>query len=255
LKTPVVAHPPRRSSPAAPGRETPAVQDRSADAYRWLRNEIVSGGFHPNERLVEADLALRLDAGRTAIRAALVRLDQEGLVTREPNRGARVRLVSDREALEIEEVRVILEQLIVRQAAQRVTAADLRDLRRSIVRMRERLAQDDPMGYSGLNAEFHQRIWAIADHGTAGRLLANLKSQSIRFQYRTILRPGRTASSLREHEAIVEALASRDSDASEAAMRKHLGHVVETLKWAIDAQRRQPIWLPRGVSSIASDPG
>ena len=245
MKTPVVAHSPRRSSPAAARRETPAVQDRSADAYRRLRNEIVSGGFHPNERLVEADLALRLDAGRTAIRAALVRLDQEGLVSREPNRGARVRLVSDREALEIEEVRVILEQLIVRHAAERVTAADLRDLRRSIVRMRERLAQGNPMGYSELNAEFHQRIWAIAGHGTAGRLLANLKSQSIRFQYRTILRPGRTASSLREHEAIDEALASRDPDASEAAMRQHLSRVVETLKWAIDAQRHHPTWLPR----------
>jgi DNA-binding GntR family transcriptional regulator len=243
LKTPV-AHPPSRSSSVARGVGEQAVIDRSTDVYQRLRNEIVSGSFHPNERLVEADLALRLNSGRTAIRAALVRLDQEGLVRREPNRGARVRLVSDREALEIEEVRVILEQLIVRHAAQRVTAADLRDLRRSIVRMRERLAQGDPMGYSGLNAEFHQRIWAIADHGTAGRLLANLKSQGIRFQYRTILRPGRTADSLREHEAVVEALASRDADAAEAAMRLHLSHVVETLKWAIDAQRHQPIWLP-----------
>jgi DNA-binding GntR family transcriptional regulator len=255
LKTPATARPPKRSSPALQRREPPAAPDRSADAYRRLRNEIVSGEFHPNERLVEADLARRLDAGRTAIRAALVRLDQEGLVSREPNRGARVRLVSDREALEIEEVRVILEQMIVRHAAQRVTATDLRDLRRSIVRMRARLAEGDPMGYSGLNAEFHQRIWSIADHGTAGRLLSNLKSQSIRFQYRTILRPGRTAASLREHEAIVDALASRNPDAGEAAMRQHLSHVVETLKWAIDAQHHQPIWLPVGASSIASDPG
>jgi DNA-binding GntR family transcriptional regulator len=239
-----VAQTPRRSPTAAQAAESQGVQDRSADVYQRLRNEIVSGGFHPNERLVEADLAHRLDSGRTAIRAALVRLDQEGLVSHEPNRGARVRLVSDREALEIEEVRVILEQLIVRHAAQRVTASDLRELRRSIVRMRNQLARGNPMGYSELNAEFHQRIWAIADHRTAGRLLGNLKSQSIRFQYRTILRPGRTASSLREHEAIVEALASRDADASEAAMRQHLSHVVETLKWAIDAQRHQPIWLP-----------
>src|SRR2546421_2685485 len=204
-----------RRSTVNPAPKPDGAAERGADAYLQLRNEIVSGRFHPNERLVEADLARLLGAGRNAIRAALVRLDQEGLVSREPNRGARVRLVSDREALEIEEVRVILEQMIVRHAAQRVTATDLRDLRRSIVRMRERLAQEDPMGYSGLNAEFHQRIWAIANHGTAGRLLANLKSQSIRFQYRTILRPGRTASSIREHEAIVDALASRNPDASD----------------------------------------
>ncbi len=219
--------------------------ERALDPYQQLRNEIVSGRFHPNERLVEADLSHMLGAGRNAIRAALVRLDQEGLVILEPNRGARVRLISDKEALEIEEVRVVLEQMIVRHAADRVGAADLRDLRRSIDRMRERLQQGNPLGYSELNAEFHQRIWTIADHHTASRLLANLKSQSIRFQYRTILRPGRTERSLQEHERIVEALASRDGDAAEAAMRQHLSHVVETLRWSIEAQRHQPIWLPR----------
>jgi DNA-binding GntR family transcriptional regulator len=227
-----------------PTERAEAIVERSGDAYRQLRNEIVSGRFHPNERLVEAELARLLKAGRSAIRAALVRLDQEGLVTLEPNRGARVRLISDREALEIEEVRVILEQLIVRHAAQRIGAADLGELRRSIEEMRRRLDQGNPMGYSELNAEFHQRIWRIADNQTAARLLANLKSQSIRFQYRTILRPGRTERSLREHEQIVEALASRDPDACEAAMRQHLSEVVETLRWAIEAHQHQPIWLP-----------
>lgn len=241
MKDPVAA--PAATRPAS-AEATPSA-DRVPDVYKQLRNEILSGRFHPNERLVEADLARLLPAGRSAIRAALVRLDQEGLVILEPNRGARVRLISDKEALEIEEVRVILEQLIVRHAAARVSAADLRELRRSIERMRERLAQADPLGYSELNAEFHQRIWTIADHLTAARLLANLKSQSIRFQYRTILRPGRTERSLHEHERIVEALASRDADASEAAMREHLGQVVDTLRWAIEAQRHQPIWLPR----------
>jgi DNA-binding GntR family transcriptional regulator len=222
-----------------------AGAERRGDVYHQLRNDIVGGRFHPNERLVEADLAQEFKAGRSAIRSALVRLDQEGLVVLEPHRGARVRLVSDREALEIEEVRVILEQLIVRHAAQRVSAADLRDLRRSIDEMRRRLEEGNPMGYSELNAEFHQRIWRIADHQTAARLLANLKSQSLRFQYRTILRPGRTEQSLREHEHILEALAARDADASEAAMREHLSGVVETLRWSIEAQHRQPMWLPR----------
>src|SRR3981081_2131747 len=137
MKTTATAQPGSRARAATP----PAPADRGGDVYQRLRNEIVSGGFHPNERLVEADLALRLNSGRTAIRAALVRLDQEGLVSREPNRGARVRLVSDREALEIEEVRVTLEQLIVRHAAERVTAGDLRGLRNSIDRMARQLVK------------------------------------------------------------------------------------------------------------------
>ncbi|HKC20627.1 MAG TPA: GntR family transcriptional regulator, partial [Candidatus Dormibacteraeota bacterium] len=87
------------------------------DAYHLLREAIVSGQFHPNERLVEATIAERIGAGRTAVRAALVRLDQEGLVRLEHNRGARVRFISDREALEIEEVRAVLEGMLARRAA------------------------------------------------------------------------------------------------------------------------------------------
>src|ERR1700694_1842825 len=104
-------------------------------AYRRLREGIASGQFHPNERLVEASVATRLGVGRTAVRAALVRLDQEGLVTLEPNRGARVRLISDREALEIEEVRATLEAMLTRRAATRATPSDLRELRQVVVEM------------------------------------------------------------------------------------------------------------------------
>ena len=218
---------------AASARRGAGPVETNVEVYRRLREAIVRGRFQPNERLVEADLARLLGAGRTTIRAALVRLDQEGMVTRDPNRGAGVRLLSDREALEIEEVRAALEQLIARHAAANVTRADLRDLNRMLTEMRRRVEESDPLGYSELNGQFHQRIWTIADHVTASSLVATLKSQAIRFQYRTILQPGRTQRSLREHEAIVAALAERDPEGCEAAMREHLSHVVETLRWAI----------------------
>jgi DNA-binding GntR family transcriptional regulator len=222
----------------------PAGPEAGHTAYRRLREGIASGQFHPNERLVEASVATRLGVGRTAVRAALVRLDQEGLVTLEPNRGARVRLISNREALEIEEVRATLEAMLTRRAATRVTPADLRDLRQVVVEMRQRVDKKDAMGYSDLNARFHQRIWAAADHPTASRLVGSLKSQSIRLQYQTILRPGRTERSLHEHEAIFSALKAHDPDAAEQAMLAHLAEVQETLKWAIEGQRGAPSWMP-----------
>jgi DNA-binding GntR family transcriptional regulator len=221
-----------------------AVPEAGQTAYRRLREAIASGQFHPNERLVEASVATRLGVGRTAVRAALVRLDQEGLVTLEPNRGARVRLISDGEALEIEEVRATLEAMLTRRAATRATPADLRELRQVVVEMRQRVDKKDAIGYSDLNARFHQRIWAAADHATASRLVGSLKSQSIRLQYQTILRPGRTERSLREHEAIFSALKARDPDAAEEAMLAHLAEVQETLRWAIEGLRRAPSWLP-----------
>ena len=229
---------------ARSGLREPTVPEAGHTAYRRLREGIASGQFHPNERLVEASVATRLGVGRTAVRAALVRLDQEGLVTLEPNRGARVRLISDREALEIEEVRATLEAMLTRRAATRATPTDLRELRQVVVEMRLRVEKKDAIGYSDLNARFHQRIWAAADHATASRLVGSMKSQSIRLKYQTILRPGRTERSLHEHEAIFSALKAHDPDAAEAAMLAHLAEVQGTLKWAIEGQRGAPSWLP-----------
>lgn len=222
--------------------KVPAPPNR--DAYHLLREAIVSGRFHPNERLVEAAVATTLGVGRTAVRAALVRLDQEGLVSLEPNRGARVRMISDREALEIEEVRASLEGLLAYRAAVRVTPGELRELHQVMLEMRARAEDGDSLGYSELNARFHQHIWAAADHPTASRIAGGLKSQAIRFQYRTILRPGRQEQSLQEHEAIFGALKAHDAEGAETAMRAHLAEVLDTLRWAIEAQHRAPNWLP-----------
>jgi DNA-binding GntR family transcriptional regulator len=221
-----------------------AATEVGLDAYRRLREGIIAGHFQPNERLVEANLSRVLGAGRTAVRAALVRLDQEGLVTREHNRGARVRLVSDQEAIQVEEVRAALERLLARQAAARATASDIRELRHVLVDMRKRFSNGDAIGYSELNPRFHQLIWASARNATAGRLVGTLKSQSLRFQYQTMLRPGRTERSLREHELIFSAIVAHDPEAADSAMRDHLEEVLETLRWAIGRKGHPPQWLP-----------
>ena len=204
-------------------------------AYRWLRDAIVAGALQPNERLVEADLSQSLGAGRTAIRTALVRLEQERLVERERNRGARVRLVAAPEAIEILEARSVLEALIAGKAATRATAEDATALRGALTEMRARLDRGDLLGASDGNAAFHRRIIEIARHGTAERLISSLHSQMVRFQYRTILVPGRASVSFEEHSAVVEAVLSGDSTAAEQAMRHHLLNVAEALRSTVEA--------------------
>jgi DNA-binding GntR family transcriptional regulator len=96
--------------------------------------------------------------------------------------------------------------------------------------MRRRLDAGDLLGASDQNAVLHGRILDIADHATAGRLIATLKSQLVRFQYRTIMLPGRSERSFGEHSAIVNAIAASDPDQAETAMRTHLSHVAEALR-------------------------
>jgi len=199
-------------------------------AYEQLRGEIASGVLSPNERLVEEDLAARYDTSRGHVRAALVRLEQDGLVVREPNRGARVRAISLDEAIEILEVRAALEGLVARRAALRCTPDDARALREIISEMERTYKIGDLATYSTMNPKLHRLILKIADHTTAANVLSTLQSQAVRYQFRTSMQIGRPQRSQAEHRAIVKAIAARDPDAAEAAMRTHLAHVVEALR-------------------------
>jgi DNA-binding GntR family transcriptional regulator len=213
------------------------VANPGDNGYRRLRDEIVSGRLLPNERLVELDLSERLGVGRAAVRTALVRLEAEGLVTRERHRGAKVRLVDEREAIEILEARAVLEGLGVRHAAATATPADVDALTAILADMRGRLDAGDLLGASDENAALHRRLVAMSRHGTAERLIATLNSQIVRFQYRTILVPGRPERSFAEHSAIVTAVADGDPAAAEAAMREHLANVAAALSRSPEAER------------------
>jgi DNA-binding GntR family transcriptional regulator len=209
-----------------------------------LRQAIVTGRFQPSERLVETDVARELGVGRSAVRTALARLEHEGLVEHERHRGARVRLVGAQEAVEILETRAVLEGLAARHAAANATASDVEDLRIILEGMRRRLDAGDLRGASDQNAVLHGRILDMSGHATAARLIATLKSQLVRFQYRTIMLPGRSERSFGEHRAIVEAIAAGDADGAERAVRTHLSHVAEALRGearapqALDADAR-----------------
>lgn len=208
-------------------------------SYVQLHRAIVRGELLPNERLVEMELAQKFGVGRAAVRAALARLEQDGLVEREPNRGARVRLVTLEEAVEMFEVRAVLEGLALRYAARNATEQEIAELQALVDHMAHSLAAGDLPAISDLNAELHALLLRIANHGTVLRLLERLQAHHVRFQYRMILVPGRAAHSVQEHRAIITAVANHDADAAEAAMRQHLAHSAEALR---QSSQRTPQW-------------
>lgn len=209
------------------------------ECYTQLREAILKERFLPNERLIEMDLAQTLGAGRAAIRTALARLEQDGLVERERYRGARVRLISETEAIEILEVRAALESLAARYAALKITPEQSDTLLTLLAEQRHCIDQSDLMGSSGVNARLHQTILHIAQHSIATRVLDMLKPQNVRFQYRTILVPGRPERSFQEHQAIVAAITNHDPDQAEVAMRSHLSRVAEALRQTRRDQARE----------------
>jgi DNA-binding GntR family transcriptional regulator len=201
----------------------------SSSDYDRLRDAIVHGDIGPNARLVELDISTTFEMSRGAVRNALIRLEQEGLVVREPHRGARVRRVGDEEAVEILQARAVLEGLAVRQAAERIDDEGIARLQACLARHSELLDAGDLLGASDANADLHAALLELSGHGTAQRLIRGLNSQTVRYQYRTILIPGRPAASQAEHAAIVDAVAAGRSDDAETAMRTHLFNVAEAV--------------------------
>lgn len=203
-----------------------AAQQRALDGVREC---IHSGEYAPGQRLVESDLMERFGVTRAAVRLALADLTTEGLVERVPNKGARVRVVSVAEAVEITECRMALEGLCAAKAAARATPADHAALRELVERMRAAIAAGDLLGYSDLNHLMHRRILDISAQRTAISTIERLRGQLVRYQFRLALQPGRPQTSLAEHERIVEAVVAGDAAAAEHAMREHLRQVIAGL--------------------------
>ena len=204
-----------------------------------LRAAILAGEYAPRQRLVEIDLCERFGTSRFILRSALQELAAQGLVEFQRNRGARVRDISFAEAIEITQVRILLEGLLAARAAERATRSDIAMLRKLVKDMRTAVERSELLGYSELNAGLHAAIRDIAAHETAARLLRQLRDQTVRHQFSLSLVPGRSAVSLPQHEAIVAAISAGEPEQAERAMRGHLQSVIDAFR-ALSAAATQP---------------
>lgn len=207
------------------------------DAYSALHRAIVSSDLSPGERLVEEELAERLGYSRGAVRAAIVRLAHDGLVVRERNRGAHVRRIGFDEAIEILEARGALETLAAGYAALRRTEEEAQELTALIAEMRRLHDAGELLEMSARNGILHRRILEISRHRVAIDVCNRLHSQGVRFQFRTVLAPGRSNRSIAEHTAIVAAITRGDREAAEQAMATHLSAVTATLSEVAERER------------------
>lgn len=203
---------------------------QSVPFIETLRTAIITGVLPPGHRLVELDLCEQFKASRGAVREAIALLEGEGLVTRQRNRGATVRPVTLTEAIEITEVRAVIEALCARKAAEVITPSEKDDLRQLGVGMKEAAASGDVSTYNDLSQDSHEAIRDIAGQEVASGVLDRLRHQSVRYQYRVILIPGRIAAGLSEHLAVIDAVASGDPGQAETEMRVHLGNVADALR-------------------------
>lgn len=189
--------------------------------YSRMRSEIADGVLEPGRRLAEADLVERYGVSRTPIREALVRLEVDGLVTRE-GLMVWVRVRTPDEVIDVYRVRVYLEGAIARDAATRRSEADMMRLDAALARSSALPANPTGLQMQHDNQEFHVAM-AVASHNfTLQELQGRLTAQVTRLPSTTLRVPGRWKQSLKEHEEIVAHIRSRDPERAEKAARDHL---------------------------------
>ena len=208
------------------GLDLPAGETAKAEvAYRRLKTAILAGEYGPNERLVEAPLTSTLGVSRNTLRTVLARLDHEGLIVLEPNRGGRVRSFTLEEADDTLTVREAVEGLVGELAARRATQEQKARLRAVQEEMERALDGDDLIHFGTLSGRFHSVMIEAAASPRANAVLESLYFPMIRFQFQTVLVPGRKANVVKEHEALLRAIEEGDARAAGSAARRHVRQI------------------------------
>ena len=186
-----------------------------------VRGAIVSGRLQEGEKLNERRLANELGISTTPLKEALRILEMEGLVRSEARKGIYVTF-SPAQAEEMTLARAALESMIARQAAKRVTPSHVVRMRDLLLQMRAALETVDVPGLIDLNEKFHDVIHEASGCAYLRRLQNGQRMYDHAARLLVLAEENERVRSVQEHEAIVRAIASGDSDLAERLMREHV---------------------------------
>ena len=187
-----------------------------------LERRIVQGELAPGDRLIEATLAESLGVSRGPVREAFRMLEQAGLVRQEKNRGVFVRHVPLHEAMEIFDLRAMMDEAVGRQLATTITPEQLRQARSMVDAMERTVRAGDADQYHLLNLEFHDALVACTGNRKLTALYRRLINELSLFRRINLADSKQLPLSASEHRAIVKAIASGDAEAAGRAMRQHV---------------------------------
>jgi len=204
--------------------DAPLARSSLVDAaYADIRARILDGRIAPGERVTVRPIADRLALSATPIKAALVRLEREGLIASQLHRGFFVPDLGDADAAEIYQLREALDALAAGLAAGAPHSADGAALLARLCDEQEaRLAADDIDGYRRLDVEFHRALWQASGNSRILRAGEPMLDQMLLGNALSARQPGRGVESLREHRAIVEAIRAADATTAADLARAHI---------------------------------
>ncbi|MCA1732238.1 MAG: GntR family transcriptional regulator [Acidobacteria bacterium] len=215
-------------------REQPIGEKKSSHRQRAhfiadaVRADVLEGRLRPGEWVRQERIAREQGASQMPVREALRSLVAEGILEHVPYRGVRVVEFAVEDVEDLYACRLLVEGMSARYAASAITDDEVRELEDLHRRMLACQMPNELPQYRELNRRFHSLIFTASRRSFLIRTLGQLWSAFPTMLWSniphaaTVSAPGRDEADEREHEAIVRALAARDPEAAEAAVRAHI---------------------------------
>ena len=193
-----------------------------------LRRLILDGTLAPGERLVEDRLAELLGVSRNPVREAIRALEAEGFIDAPARRGAFVATLTDRQAADLFAVRLALEPLGARLAAENVTPAAVEQMKALLAEAQSSSSSNDLDALSDLHSEIHSLIFTMTDNAYLTAIAIPMVKRG-----QWLLRqssPLRDPEAWSQHHGLIAAIEAGDADLAEAEARHHVLSVRHQLK-------------------------
>ncbi len=198
-------------------------------AYDYVRGEIINLGFKPGEFITDAQITEKLKISRTPVREAFQRLEKEGLLVNEARKGWRVYMLDLEDIREIFELKIAIEGMLVRRAAECADAGLREDLANALADMKASVEADDADTWLQADIHLHNTLFLMANNERAEQIVQNLNDQWHRLRLGYVALQGRTKKSLREHEDFTRSVLAGEPDKAEKQIREHLARVRDDL--------------------------
>jgi DNA-binding GntR family transcriptional regulator len=197
--------------------------------YDYVRGQIINLGFKPGEYITDAQIAEKLEISRTPVREAFQRLEKEGLLINEARKGWRVYMLDLEDVHEIFELKIAVEGMLIRKAAECTDEGLRKDLRDALLDMKNATEADDPDLWLQADIHLHNILFLMSNNERAERIIENLNDQWHRLRLGYVALQGRTKTSIGEHEGFVNSVLAGSADKAEQQMREHLARVRDDL--------------------------
>jgi DNA-binding GntR family transcriptional regulator len=190
--------------------------------FTQIENDILNGRYEPGESLIEKKLSDELGVSRTPVREAIRQLELEGLVQSIPNKGAIVKGISAKDIEDIYTIRMMIEGLAARWAAEKITDEELEELKEAFDLEEFYTKKNDTTHLLKFDSRFHEVIFKASKSKPLMQTLSMFHHYVQRARNASLESHERASEALEEHRAILQAIIEKNPEKAEQLTTQHV---------------------------------